>query len=164
MHLVMQHVDLTKEISETTLREQLAKMVSGEWMTEEQAQEVDIASILTFFQTDIGRRLLQAAHVEREVPFSLALSADETYAQWNDGEETVLVQGVFDCVFEDEHGFVLIDFKTDQVRWANDAQTLINERYRVQMELYRHAIEHIWKKRVDECYIYVFDCAQLFPM
>lgn len=164
MHLVMQHVDLTKEISETALREQLAKMVHGEWLTEEQAQEVDIASIVTFFQTDIGRRLLHAAHVEREVPFSLALSADETYAQWNDGEETVLVQGVFDCVFEDEHGLVLIDFKTDHVRWANDAQALINERYRVQMELYRRAIEHIWKKRVDECYIYVFDCAQLFPM
>lgn len=164
MHLVMQHIDLTRDITEAAIREQIAKMVHGEWLTDEQAQEVDIASILTFFQTDIGRRLRQAAHVEREVPFSLALPAHETYAQWNDGEETVLVQGVFDCIFEDEQGFVLIDFKTDHVRWVNDVQTLMIERYRVQMELYRRAIEQIWKKRVDECYIYVFDCAQLFPM
>lgn len=164
MHLVMQHVDLKRDVTEETIREQIAKMVHGEWLTEEQAKEVDIASILTFFQTDIGRRLRQAAFVEREVPFSLALSAHETYVQWSNEEETVLVQGVFDCVFEDERGFVLIDFKTDHVRWADNVQTLIKERYHVQMEMYRRAVEQIWEKRVDECYIYVFDCAQLFPM
>ncbi|WP_027408997.1 helicase-exonuclease AddAB subunit AddA [Anoxybacteroides tepidamans] len=164
MHLVMQHVDLTEDVTEERLREQISKMVRGEWLTEEQAREVDIASIVSFFQTDIGERLRKAARVEREVPFSLALSSHETYAQWSGEEEVILVQGVFDCVFEDEQGFVLIDFKTDHVSWMNDVQAVMNERYRVQMELYRRAIEQIWKKRVDECYIYVFDCAQLFPM
>jgi ATP-dependent helicase/nuclease subunit A len=165
MHLVMQHVDLKREMTEESIREQVAKMVHGEWLTEEQAKEVDIASIVAFFQTDIGQRLCRAARVDREVPFSLALSAQETYAQWaEEAEETVLVQGVFDCVFEDEQGFVLIDFKTDHVRWAENVQALLEQRYRVQMELYRRAVEQIWKKRVDECYVYVFDCAQLFPM
>jgi ATP-dependent helicase/nuclease subunit A len=164
MHLVMQHVDLKREITEESIREQVAKMVHGEWLTEEQAKEVDVASIVAFFKTDIGQRLRRAPRVEREVPFSLALSAQETYAKWADEEETVLVQGVFDCLFEDEHGLVLIDFKTDHVRWMENIQAVLEQRYCVQMELYRRAVEQIWQKRVDESYVYVFDCAQLFPM
>ncbi|MGX1900476.1 helicase-exonuclease AddAB subunit AddA [Thermolongibacillus altinsuensis] len=165
MHLVMQHVDLKSEITEESIREQVAKMVHGEWLTEEQAKEVDVASIVAFFQTDIGQRLRRAPRVEREVPFSLALSAQETYGHWTaEAEEAVLVQGVFDCLFEDENGLVLIDFKTDHVRWMDNVQAVLERRYRVQMELYRRAVEQIWKKRIDESYVYVFDCAQLFPM
>ncbi|KXG10100.1 ATP-dependent helicase/nuclease subunit A [Anoxybacillus sp. P3H1B] len=164
MHLVMQHIDLKSDITEGRIREQIAKLLQGEWLTEEQAKEIDMASILAFFQTDIGRRLQKASYVEREVPFNLALPAKETYGQWKENEETVLVQGVFDCVFQDEKGFVLIDFKTDRVQWADDVSALIEKRYRVQMELYRLAIERIWKTHVDECYIYAFDGAKLVSM
>ncbi len=34
--------------------------------------------------------------------------------------ETVLIQGVIDCLFEDELGLVLVDYKTDAVKGSTD--------------------------------------------
>ncbi len=71
----------------------------------------------------------------------------------------VLIQGVIDCLFEDEAGLILLDYKTDQVR--NGDISLLGERYRVQLELYGTAVEHIWKKPVIEKYLFFFDGAHL---
>jgi ATP-dependent helicase/nuclease subunit A len=170
MHMVMQHVDVTKPIAEETIREQLARMVNEELLTYEQAEAVDIPSVVAFFETDIGKRLLKAKNIYREIPFSLALPASEVYNLDGKAEkENVLVQGVVDCIFEDENGLVLIDFKTDSItgRFQDgfaQAKPVLEKRYRAQVDLYRRAIEQIWKKEVSECYLYLFDGAYLLPM
>ncbi len=155
MHLVMQHIDVTKEITVDAVQEQIARMVNGEWLTEEQAKAVDVESIVAFFNTPLGKRMQRASRLEREVPFYLAHEMDG---------ETVVVQGVIDCVFEDEHGLVLIDYKTDRVSWMNDPKEELKRRYKGQLALYREAIEAIWKKEVTETYVYAFDGALLVPM
>ena len=81
----------------------------------------------------------------------------------------MLVQGVIDCLFADEKGLVLIDFKTDTVtnRFAGgwrEAKQVIISRYETQMQLYRRAVEQIWKINVDECYLYLFDGSHLIAM
>jgi ATP-dependent helicase/nuclease subunit A len=170
MHMVMQHVDLTKQITEEMLREQLAKMVNEELLTYEQAEAVDIRSVVTFFTTEIGKRLLEAKRIYRETPFSLALAADEIYDRDGTLEgEHVLVQGVIDCMFEDSSGLVLIDFKTDSITnrfqgGFEQAKHVFEKRYRVQVDLYRRAVEQIWKKEVKESYLYFFDGAHLLQM
>ncbi|MBB5354358.1 ATP-dependent helicase/nuclease subunit A [Anoxybacillus mongoliensis] len=155
MHLVMQHMDVTKEITVDAVQEQIARMVHGEWLTQEQAKAVDVESIVAFFNTPLGKRMQRAARLEREVPFYLAHEMDG---------ETVVVQGVIDCVFEDEHGLVLIDYKTDRVSWMNEPKEELRRRYKGQLALYREAIEAIWKKEVTETYVYAFDGALLVPM
>jgi ATP-dependent helicase/nuclease subunit A len=170
MHMVMQHVELTKPITEETVREQIAKMVNEELLTYEQAEAVDVRSVVAFFTTDIGKRLLKAQHIYREIPFSLALAASEVYGLEGKAErENVLVQGVVDCMFEDEAGLVLIDFKTDAITnrfpgGLDQAKAVLEKRYRTQMDLYRRAIEQIWKKEVKECYLYLFDGSYLLSM
>ncbi|WP_461200691.1 helicase-exonuclease AddAB subunit AddA [Anoxybacillus sp. TBDG-1] len=155
MHLVMQHIDVTKEVTVDAVQEQIARMVNGEWLTEEQAKAVDVESIVAFFNTPLGKRMQRATRLEREVPFYLAHEMDG---------ETVVVQGVIDCVFEDEHGLVLIDYKTDRVSWMNEPREQLKRRYKGQLALYREAIEAIWKKEVTETYVYAFDGALLVPM
>ncbi|CUA79285.1 helicase-exonuclease AddAB subunit AddA [Anoxybacillus suryakundensis] len=155
MHLVMQHIDVTKEVTVDAVQEQIARMVHGEWLTEEQAKAVDVESIVAFFNTPLGKRMQRAARLEREVPFYLAHEMDG---------ETVVVQGVIDCVFEDEQGLVLIDYKTDRVSWMNEPKEELRRRYKGQLALYREAIEAIWKKEVTETYVYAFDGALLVPM
>ncbi|KHF27072.1 ATP-dependent helicase/nuclease subunit A [Anoxybacillus sp. BCO1] len=155
MHLVMQHIDVTKEVTAHEVQEQIARMINGEWLTEEQAKAVDIESIVAFFHTPIGKRMQRAKRLEREVPFYLAHEMEG---------ETVIVQGVIDCVFEDEYGLVLIDYKTDRVSWMNDPQEQLKRRYEGQLALYREAIEAIWKKKVTETYVYAFDGALLVAM
>ncbi|AST08014.1 helicase-exonuclease AddAB subunit AddA [Anoxybacillus flavithermus] len=155
MHLVMQHVDVTKKVTVDTVREQIARMVNGEWLTEEQATVIDVESIVAFFHTPIGQRMQRATRLEREVPFYLAHEMEG---------ETVVIQGVIDCVFEDEHGLVLIDYKTDRVSWMSDPKEQLKRRYKGQLALYREAIEAIWRKKVTETYVYAFDGALLVAM
>ncbi|OAT72044.1 helicase-exonuclease AddAB subunit AddA [Parageobacillus thermoglucosidasius] len=169
MHIVMRHVDFTAPITEEAVREQIAKLVQMELLTHEQAEAVDVSSIVAFFDTEIGKRLCAASEVQREVPFSLALSAKEVYGDGVGGERKILVQGVIDCLFADENGLVLIDFKTDAItnRFAggwHEAKQVMISRYKTQMQLYCRAVEQIWKMNVDECYLYLFDGSHLLPI
>ena len=56
-----------------------------------------------------------AQKLQREIPFSLAVQAREAYSDWNGSDETIFVQGIIDCLFEDEKGLVLVDYKTDGI-------------------------------------------------
>jgi ATP-dependent helicase/nuclease subunit A len=139
----------------------MERMRQRELLTAAQMEAVDPAPIVAFFATELGQRLLQAKRVRREVPFTYSLPAAEAYAGGGGTElaapETVLIQGVIDCLFEDEAGLALLDFKTDAVRSASPQQ--LKERYRVQLELYARAVEHIWQRPVTGRYLYYFDGA-----
>ncbi|MBE4909282.1 helicase-exonuclease AddAB subunit AddA [Bacillus luteolus] len=170
MHMVMQHIDFAKDMNEASLREQIAKMVNTELLTSEQAEGIDIANIVGFFHTEIGKRLTKAPYCKREIPFSLALPANEAYAKWEQAEEeNILVQGVIDCIFEDENRLTLIDYKTDAITGRykggfEEAKPILEERYRTQIELYTKAIEYIWKKPLTHRYLYYFDGGHLLKL
>jgi ATP-dependent helicase/nuclease subunit A len=157
MHAVMQHMPLTPDLDEETVRSTLERMVEKRLLTPEQRAAVDEKAVLAFFAHDIGRRLTRAERVFRELPFSLGMPAGDVYgeAAQSASGETVLVQGIIDCLFEENGGFVLLDYKTDAVR--GDRLPALVERYRPQLELYARAVETVWKKPVHEKALYFFD-------
>lgn len=168
MHLVMQHVPLTAPVTADRVRALVERMVERELLTDEQAQAIDVAAIVRFFASDIGQRLLAAFFVRREVPFSYGLPASQIYRDWEENllssgeEEVVLVQGAIDCIFRDERGLVLLDYKTDAVESRfrggfEAAQAVLLERYQLQLQLYSRALEDIWQEKVTEKYLYFFD-------
>ncbi|MGG3653409.1 helicase-exonuclease AddAB subunit AddA [Bacillus pseudomycoides] len=163
VHAVMQHVNLQKPITLETVQEQIAEMVNKELLTFEQAEEIAINRIVAFFDTDLGKRVLAAKSVEREVPFTMMLSAEEAYQDWqNQSRESVLVQGVIDCMIEEEDGVVLIDFKTDTIEGKfpggfDQAKPILAERYKVQLSLYAKALEKSLHHPVKEKCLYFFD-------
>ena len=163
VHTVMQHVNLAKAITMEVIQEQIAEMVNKELLTFEQAEEIAPEKIVAFFETELGKRLLAAKHVEREVPFTMMLSADEAYQDWTDEQdESILVQGVIDCMIEEEDGIVLIDFKTDTIEGRfpggfEQARPILEERYKIQLTLYRKALEKSLHQSVKETYLYFFD-------
>ncbi|MBM7659820.1 ATP-dependent helicase/nuclease subunit A [Bacillus mesophilus] len=168
MHMVMQHIPLDQPVSEEGVHELLSYMVVNELLTEEQATHINVNGIVTFFKTDIGQRILGAKEVMREVPFSIGLPATEVYPDWEGETETILLQGVIDLLFEDEQGSVLLDFKTDVTKSLPDdldrLQSILRDRYEVQVELYSKAIEQIWKKPLQEKYLYFFDGEHLVKL
>lgn len=169
MHMVMQHADLTKEVSVETILEQVKWMVTNELLTPEQAEIIDANLIVQFFTTDVGKRYSQATLIKREIPFTLAMPANEVYPSWADEEESIFVQGVIDCVFEDENGLVLIDYKSDGIAdrfkgGFEQAKPILEDRYRIQIDLYTKAIEKIWKRKVDERYLFFFDGAHILKL
>jgi ATP-dependent helicase/nuclease subunit A len=157
-HAVMQHLPLDQEhMSKAHIDATMDQMVMRQFLTYEQRAEADADVLFTFFSSPLGKRLLQASHVNREVPFSYGLKAAEVYAGLDDTskEEVILIQGVIDCLFEENGELVLLDYKTDAV--YGDGLVNLVERYRLQVELYAHAIEQIWKRPVKERILYFFD-------
>jgi ATP-dependent helicase/nuclease subunit A len=144
-------------------------MVNNELLTKEQSGIIDSQLIVQFFQSPLGKRLSQAKEVNREVPFTLSLPASSVYPSWSGEDEVIFIQGVIDCVFEDEEGLVLIDYKTDGITdrfngGFEQAKPILEDRYRLQINLYARAIEQIWKRKINERYLFFFDGAHVLKV
>lgn len=189
-HLLMQHLPLKQGLTIDTIKDTLARLVSKEIMTEAQAQAIDAASVHAFFEDTIGKQLIEAAWAKRELPFSFGLTAAEAYAielqqDTDTGEqlrfvatptfaakdesglldqETVLVQGVIDCLFEWDGKLILLDFKTDKVLAHRGGTKALVDHYRFQLDLYSRAIEKIWGRPVDQKVLYFFEARQSFVL
>ena len=59
---------------------------------------------------------------------------------------------VIDVYFEEDDQIVLLDYKTDRV----NTETELVDRYKVQLQYYKEAIERITHKTVKDCLIYSF--------
>lgn len=164
---------------ENEIEVQLGKMIEEEFLTRQQAAAVDTERIANFFRSPVGLRMLKAKRVNREIPFYLELNCHEVFRNFNrasmepegftsaadaladcteggmsaDGE-TVLLQGVIDCYFEEGGKIVLLDYKTDYIPYGGE--DTIRDRYRVQIEYYAAALEKILGRTVEEKYIYLF--------
>lgn len=157
-HLVMQHIPLGGgDVTEDTIAAAVAGLVERRMLTKTQAEAVDVPGAAAFFREEVGSRLLAAPWVRRETPFSCTLPAALVYPGMTAGigGEPILIQGVIDCLFEDERGLVLLDYKTDRVRMGRWAEAA--ERHRFQLTLYAEAIAGILGRKVDECYVFFLD-------
>ncbi len=159
-HLVMQHMPLAALVDEQLVRDTVAQLQERSMLSKMQAQAVDITGVAAFFQEEVGKRLAAASWVRRETPFSCTLPASRVYPQGEGSlaQEPILIQGVIDCLFEDEGGLVLLDYKTDNISKKNPDEAA--ERHRFQLELYAEAIERIMGRKVNECYVFFFDGAK----
>ncbi|TVX94769.1 helicase-exonuclease AddAB subunit AddA [Paenibacillus agilis] len=186
-HLLMQHLPLNGSMSTDIITQTLIGMQERQIMTAAQAEAIEVDSVYAFFDSDIGQRLLHADWVQRELPFSYGLTAAEAYAielstSGDNGErlryvatstfaakdnsdlldgETVLVQGVIDCIFQSNDELILLDYKTDRVRSQHGGVEGLAEHYRFQLDLYARAIEQIWKRPVHKQALYFFEAKEV---
>ncbi|WP_042349609.1 helicase-exonuclease AddAB subunit AddA [Bacillus massiliigorillae] len=162
MHLVMQQMNLKEKMTEERLEQLKFDLVQKEFLTEEQVEAINSEEILRFSNSDLAERMRNAHTLQREVPFSMVIPASEAYSDWEMGDEMVLIQGVIDCLFADDQGYVLLDYKTDRITdrfkgGFEEARPVLANRYKVQIELYARAIESILKVEVKQKYLYFFD-------
>lgn len=159
-HAIMQHLPLQPGLSEEHIHTTMQRMVELELLHEAHLKEVDVQQIAKFFGTDIGRRLIRSPNVRKELPFSYGLPAAELHpeASGQIAAETVLIQGVIDCLFEEDDGFVLLDYKTDRVIGSPEQ---VAAKYSVQLELYARAISAILRRKVTQKALYFFDGGHL---
>jgi ATP-dependent helicase/nuclease subunit A len=165
LHMVMQHLSVHEQLSRDDIQQCIFMMVENELLTQQQADAVDVATLYMFTQSELGQRITQAKAVRKEIPFSLGVAANEVFNDWPEGkEELVLVQGVADCVLEEEDGLVLIDYKTDRMPRNLDIDAILSEQYKVQLDIYAKALEQIWNKPVKEKYLYFFDGGHILKL
>ncbi len=173
-HKVMELFDftkLTKEVNEdkgaaeALLKEQLEDMRAGGRLTQEYYEAASAPRIAAFLQSGLALRVADAARAGRlykEQPFVLGLPANLLKSTFPE-EETVLIQGIIDVFFEEEDGYVVLDYKTDAVERAEE----LISRYQVQLRYYAQALEQMsgygavgGGKPVKEQIIYSFKLAE----
>ena len=123
-------------------------------LNREEADLVDVDKVITFVFSDLGRRMCRAAargDLYIEQPFVLGIDADRLNKDFPK-EETVLIQGIIDVFFEEDGDLILMDYKTDAV---NSAKAL-TDRYSLQLDFYKEALERILGKKVRQKLIYSF--------
>ena len=156
-HFVLQHLDLDQVESIESIWEQIQWMIHKELIREEEGKAIDVNGLWKFFQSSIGKRMLQADYIYREVPFNLVKSAHQVLPNLENVQscnENILVQGVIDCYFQEGEEFVLIDYKTDYYHSETMKQKLV-QKYSAQVQLYKEALEKIQGKKVKAAYLYL---------
>ena len=58
-----------------------------------------------------------------------------------------------DCCIEEENGLVIIDYKTDNVKTAEETEEK-SKMYEGQVRAYAYALGRIFEKPVNECVLY----------
>lgn len=159
MHTVMQHLPMTERLSTADIKEHLESFVDREILTREERDIIDIHAVERFYDTTIAQYMMNQSTIYREVPFSLSLPASEVYTSWSGKrDEPVLIQGVIDCLIPHEDGWMILDYKTDAIdeEVTQEVKDKLIQRYNVQMNLYKTAIESIWNEPVKDIYLYFF--------
>lgn len=138
---------LRKNLSEG-LWQELDRLRGCNCITQEERNVISHRSLLQFFQSQLGQRLLNSEKVRREWSFNLRLEGD------------TLLQGVIDCAFLEQDGWVLVDYKTDHIA---DEDAFV-QRYAMQLEWYARALERITGKPVKEMWLYALRQGKAYPV
>ncbi|MBM7867609.1 UvrD-helicase domain-containing protein [Heliobacterium gestii] len=157
-HLVMQHLDFAGDLSRDGIARQVDRLVERELLTMEQRKAVDEEQIGALMESPLGIRLRRAKQALREVPFTLALPVREVYPDKASVDDRVIVQGVIDCLFEEEDGWVLLDYKTDRRPSGMDSDEWfcqLREMYLGQVNLYHRAVETVCKVKVKNRHLFL---------
>lgn len=148
-HRVWENLDYDKIDTKEQIGEQLKNI-----LTAEEQKSIWVPDFNRFAKSPLAGRMKAAAQREqfyREQPFVIAMPANQIREEY-ETEEEILVQGIIDAYFEEEDGLVLVDYKTDKVQKGQEKELV--EKYKVQMQYYKKALEMITDKEVKEIYIY----------
>lgn len=153
LHLALQYLDFAKTDSEADIREEIQRMVGLALLTPQQGEAVSPRKIFTFFDSPLGREVKAAAQLRREFKFSVLMPAEDYYPG-SGTDEQILLQGVIDCWFENEHGITVLDFKTDNV--SENSVSRRAEEYRAQITAYSRALKEITGKQIARSVLWFF--------
>lgn len=118
-------------------------------ITKLEKEAIRVQSIYKFVKSDLADRVRRAEIIETEKPFYINVPIKDVYDI--DSDEMILVQGIIDLYFIDsDNKLVLVDYKTDYVENEED----LIEKYSIQLELYKRALEESLEREVDRVYIF----------
>lgn len=159
-HSVLEKMDFVKagsvscEEGEAYVRKLMEEMVREEYLTAEEADAIDSSGLCEFARAPLGKRIAEAqkkGQLYREKPFNLIMEVDGTDA---------MVQGIIDCFFIEEGAAVLVDYKTTAPRNVPG----VRERYIIQMDIYKKALEEATGLKVKESYLFLTNIGMTVDM
>lgn len=153
MHAFMQYCDYAG--AKNDLEAEIARLVECSFITKAQADCLNRDALTALFESDFAERLFNSDKIYRELKISSFVKLREL--ENIDSDEEVLVQGISDCVFEENGELVLVDYKTDKVKSENQLLSM----YENQIAFYKKAIAKALGKNVKEALLYSFSLSKV---
>lgn len=158
-HLFMQFCDFETAAAPGGVEAERQRLEKAQLLTHEQVAAIDEGKIEAFFASDLYREQMAWYAVRREFKFSVLVPAAQYFPVAEQAlDETVLLQGVIDCLIDTPEGYIIVDFKTDRVS-EKDVPARA-ERYRAQMQAYALAVREVFDKPVLQGVLYFFHCGK----
>ncbi len=157
-HLCIQKLDERKNYTRENIKELIQNLVEKEIITEKEAEAIDIELIYNYTQSDLFKDLKTAKEIHKEQPFYISIPAIEVIKEAKEGNsnKNILVQGIIDLYYINQKDeLILIDFKTDYIGNEPDAKEKIQEKYKIQLEIYKQALEKSLKRKVTKAELYL---------
>ena len=154
-HKILEHIDFDI-FSLEQLNIFFKSLINKNILNKDDLSLIDFDKILTFLNSNLVKRIRKAKLIKRECPFVLGLSPYEVFylEKYKNLESTILINGIIDLYFEEDGEIVLVDYKTDKVK--NNIKQII-ERYKIQLEIYKKALEQNTGLKVKQVLIYLLD-------
>lgn len=151
MHKFMQFASYTA--ARENLEVEIERMRFQQFLSNAECDGLQADKLEAFFSSKLADRIFASENMRRELRF-MALCGHDILSHVIDmqNDSKVVLQGVADCVFFEADGAVIVDYKTDRVKSAEE----LRERYKTQLELYRMILSESLEVNVKECVLYSF--------
>ena len=125
------------------LKEYVEDLVKNKIVKKEDIKFDMIKKIYKFIISKIGNDLKKSNNIKKETEFIL-IDKEISNSQ---------IQGIIDLYYINQNGnIVLVDFKTDNL----EEEEIFIQKYKLQLDIYRRALEKLTGKEVEKTYIYSF--------
>jgi ATP-dependent helicase/nuclease subunit A len=143
IHFILEHLDFAHINTKEDISKYIDNLVSTNIINLNDKKQINVNIIYEFLNSKTGREIKQSGNVKREVEFVLK---DERFSK-------SIIQGVIDMYYlNNDNTYTLIDFKTDNLLIESEYIA----RYRLQLDIYKEAIEKLTSIKVSKVYIYSF--------
>lgn len=164
-HQFMQFCDFGK-LKDGDVEGEISRLVQMRYLDSHTASLIDRTMLTRFLESDLYRTLGSASALRRELRFNIRLPAaaftEDPTSKVALRNDSILVQGIMDCVFTDRDGrLTILDYKTDRIpyemRGDMDAfKNLLIQRHSEQLSYYRAACTAMMCRPVERILLYAF--------
>ena len=153
MHLCIQKLNEKKDYTFEDIEKLVKELEEKNIITKKEAQSIQINKIYEYTKSsDLWNELKYAKKIYKEEPFYINVDASTIYKD-EELTEKILVQGIIDLYYIDKNDkLILVDYKTDYVENGNE--NILVEKYKIQLNLYKEALEKALNRKVDNVFIY----------
>lgn len=143
IHFILEHLNFEYINTKEDIYKYIDDLVNNKVINENDKKQINVTKIFEFLNSKIGTQIKQSKQVKREIEFVLK---DERFSK-------SIIQGVIDMYYlNEDNTCTLVDFKTDNL--LNESEYI--SRYKLQLDIYKEAIEKLTNIKVSKVYIYSF--------
>lgn len=165
-HFLLQVLPL-EQLTKESIEKELTTLVKKRLVDEQVAKRVPIDSILWFYESTLGRSLIEHPEkVKREQPFSMLLQAEKVFDHYPNEDDELLIHGIVDGYLDFGEYVQLYDFKTDFILHPENPEeiTKVISKYRGQLNLYQRALSEALNKPVQDVFLVLLQAKKIINL